>query len=371
MSKKGQKFQQYRANVEPNETIERMPDMNKTAPQIMDKMASQIDEMYKRLNNVETLVGEFMPNMIKVSSELSDTVNALRVRFERDETLELIKKVGDNIPNFLELIKMMEVVKGMMTDFMPAVKQIAEEVGETVNSLRECFERDEAIEMLKKVGDNIPTFVQLLSTMEVLKGMAADLFPSTAKITHELGDTINDLRVRFERDETIEIIKKLGDNIPAALEILRKMDHVQGMVKDFLPATDNIVKEILPTVNMLRDALERDDLILILKQVGENLPTFRKLLAFLSTFEKTGNLDLTLDEALSRETEILMQGMLKCAHLTMHQIESNPIQPSTWKLIGSVFDKEVQWGILMMTTLMKNMHNCMLSKTAEQNEKEE
>ncbi|HLC16433.1 MAG TPA: DUF1641 domain-containing protein, partial [Thermodesulfovibrionia bacterium] len=289
------------------------------------------------------------------------TVNDLRQRFERDETITLLKKVGDNIPTFVELLSTMDAVKGMMTDMMPAVNNITHEVSSTVNDLRQRFERDETITLLKKVGDNIPTFVELLSTMDAVKGMMTDMMPAVNNITHEVSGTVNDLRQRFERDETVMILKHMGDNIPVFEELLSFIKPVSGMVYDLLPAVDKITKELSPTINMLREALEKEETLVIMKQMGENLPTFVKLMAFLSTFEKTGHLDLTLEQALTRETEMLMTGLLKCVKKTMHDIEDKPLEAGTWKLLSSIFDDDVQKGLMMMVSLARNMTQCMAS----------
>jgi len=254
----------------------------------------------------------------------------------------------------------------MMTDFMPASVKIVKEISDTVNDLRVRFERDETITLLKKVGDNIPTFVELLSTMDAVKGMMADMVPAVNKITHEVSGTVNELRQRFERDETLMILKHMGDNIPVFEELLSLIKPVSGMVYDLVPAVDKITKDLSPTINMLREALEKEETLVIIKQIGENLPTFVKLMAFLTTFEKTGHLDLTLEEALTRETEMLMTGLLKCMRKTMHDIEAKPLESGTWKLISSVFDDEVQKGLLMMVSLARNMHECMVSSESSE-----
>ncbi len=289
-------------------TSSKAPKMLPESVEAITKMAQQVDDIYKRIERIETFLGDMMPIGGKVSKEVGPEINELREKFERDETLELLKKVGDNIPTFVELLSTMEALKGMLDDMMPVVGKVTKEVGGGVNELREKFERDETLELLKKVGDNIPTFVELLSTMEALK----------------------------------------------------------GMLDDMMPASSKILKEVSPTINMIREALERDELLIIIQQIGENLKTFQKLLAFLSTFEKTGNLDITLEEAMTRETEYLMKGLLICARKTMMEIEEKPIEPSMTKLITKMWDHDVQRGLLLMTSLVKNMYSCMVSAMEEE-----
>ena len=354
----GQTVNELRERYERDETIE-----------LLKKIGDNIPTFVELLNTMEAVKGmmtDIMPATVKIIKETSDTVNDLRIRFERDETITLLKKVGDNIPTFVKLLPTMEAVKGMMTDMVPAVASITHEVSGTVNEFRLRFEKDESLELLKKVGDNIPTFVELLSTMEAVKGMMTDMVPAASNITYELGGTINEFRQLFERDETLMILKHAGENIPIFAELLGLIKPITAMATDMMPAAEKITKELMPTINMLREALEKEEVLVIIKQLGENLPTFVKLMAFFTTFEKTGNLDLTLEEALTRETEMLMKGLLRCVRKTIHQIEEKPVEPGTWKLISSVFDEEVQKGLLMMISLAKNMHECMTGSESDE-----
>ncbi|RMD51733.1 MAG: hypothetical protein D6828_06800 [Nitrospirae bacterium] len=196
--------------------------------------------------------------------------------------------------------------------------------------------------------------------------MLDDMMPVVGKVTKEVGGGVNELREKFERDETLELLKKVGDNIPTFVELLSTMEALKGMLDDMMPASSKILKEVSPTINMIREALERDELLIIIQQIGENLKTFQKLLAFLSTFEKTGNLDITLEEAMTRETEYLMKGLLICARKTMMEIEEKPIEPSMTKLITKMWDHDVQRGLLLMTSLVKNMYSCMVSAMEEE-----
>src|SRR3972149_4940809 len=196
------------------------------------RMAAQIDEIYNRLSFVDDLLTDLAPALEKISKETHETVKELREKFERDETLTLLKKVGDNIPTFVELLNVMEAVKGLMTDAAPAIGKITKETHETVKELREKFERDETLTLLKKVGDNIPTFVELLNVMEAVKGLMIDVSPAIGKITKETHETVKELREKFERDETLTLLKKVGDNIPTFVELLNVMEAVKGLMID-------------------------------------------------------------------------------------------------------------------------------------------
>jgi nitrate reductase assembly molybdenum cofactor insertion protein NarJ len=355
----GETVNELRIRYERDETIELIKKVGDNIPTFV--------ELLGVMNALKGMTTDFLPNIPKLLHELNDAISDLRVRFERDETLQLLKKVGDNIPMMLELLTNMQAIRGLVQDIVPSIQNVNHELGETINELRSRYERDEVVELIKKMGDHIPTFLQLANTMDAVKGMVTDFAPAIIKINDEVGETVSILREKFERDEVIELLKKMGDNIPMMLDLMSKMDAINGFIKEVAPNAENIFKEISPTINMLREALEKEELLVITKQFGENLPTFQKLLAFLTTFEKTGNLDLTLEESLTRETQFLMKGLLKCTRRTMHELQTNPMKPSAGGLVSSVFDSDVQWGMLMMTTLLKNMHACM---TSDENQSE-
>ncbi len=278
-----------------------------------EKMAYQIDEIYNRLNLIENLIGDLMPGLQKIPVEMRETVRELREKFEKDETLKLIKEVGDNIPTFVSLLEVMGAVKGMFEDVYPAIEKVSKEIRPTVSDLRERFEKEETLALMKQLGDNIPTMVSLLNIMEAMK----------------------------------------------------------GLVEDLTPATGKIIKEVLPTVNMLRESLEKEEVIDLLKKTGDNIPTFAKLLGFLEEFNRRGDLDYTLENALAKETEYMMKGMEKCAVRTMQQLMEEPLKPGLGRLIAAMWNKEVQKGILLMTTFARNIPQCMSETIEESKSKEE
>ncbi|MCX5719057.1 MAG: DUF1641 domain-containing protein [Nitrospirae bacterium] len=270
------------------------------------KMAAQIDEIYNRFDLINNLVIDLSPALEKISKELSVTIRELRERFERDETLALIKKVGDNIPTFIQLLDWMEAAKGMIADVEPAIGKISKETHTTIRELRERFERDETLTLIKKVGDNIPTFITLLDLMEVAKGLVNDLSPTIGRIT----------------------------------------------------------KEMLPSINMLRESFEKDEVLDLLQNVGKNINAFNKLLTFLNDFENSGTLDFTLEQVSSKEMNCLMIGIQKCAVKTIQEISEKPPKAGLKGIFAALRDPEVLKGMMIMTAFARNM-SVSLSETLQ------
>src|SRR3972149_5083279 len=248
-----------------------------------------------------------------------------------------------------EIYNRLSFVDDLLTDLAPALEKISKETHETVKELREKFERDETLTLLKKVGDNIPTFVELLNVMEAVKGLMTDAAPALGKITKETHETVKELREKFERDETLTLLKKVGDNIPTFVELLNVMEAVKGLMTDVSPAIGKISKEVTPSINMLRESFEKDEALQLLQKTGENINTFNKLLDFLGSFDRSGTLDFTLVNASTKEIEYMLKGMLRCLSKAMQEIASKPPQPGIRNLLSAIRNTEVQKGILLMT----------------------
>jgi uncharacterized protein YjgD (DUF1641 family) len=253
----------------------------------------------------------------------------------------------------------MRAVKGLIEDLAPVPDKIAKETLSTVRELRERFEKDETLTLIKRIGDNIPTFVELLDTMRAVKGLIEDLAPVPDKIAKETLSTVRELRERFEKDETLTLIKRIGDNIPTFVELLDTMRAVKGLIEDLAPVPDKIAKETLSTVRELRERFEKDETLQLVQKTGENINAFNKLLDCLAAFDKSGDLDFMLENVQAKETRDLIKGMEKCAVKTMQQVMEKPIKPGLSKLIFAMRDPEIQKGLLFLTTFARNIPQCL------------
>jgi len=177
------------------------------------RMAEQIDEIYNKLILLETFLGDLSPGIEKISKETNTNVRELREKFEVDETVVLLKKMGDNIPTFIELLDTMKAVKGMMEDFAPASEKITKEVMPNVAMLRTSLEKDEVLLLLQKTGENINTFNKLLDVLtELQKSGNLDSLLRMIKIGEKISSSLSD-----------EEIDNLGDNLVTLLRLSDKV----------------------------------------------------------------------------------------------------------------------------------------------------
>ncbi|MBF0565575.1 MAG: hypothetical protein HQK89_10055 [Nitrospirae bacterium] len=201
---------------------------------------------------------------------------------------------------------------------------------------------------------------EIHSKVKILENFYLDMMPGMDRMAKEINATLSELRIKFEREETLQLLKTIGDNVPTFLTMMKTMEAFKGFFEDFAPAVDKMVKELMPTINTFRYLFENDETFGLLVKTGENVPAFSKLLDFLYRFDKSGDLDFTLNTAFAKETEYMIKGMEKCAVRTMQQVMEKPLKPGMKSLFSSVMDPEVQKGFILLTTFARNMPQCMM-----------
>ncbi|MEW6619545.1 MAG: DUF1641 domain-containing protein [bacterium] len=273
---------------------------------------------------------------------------------------DILKTIKDSTNQINELHRRFKIIENLITDITPGFERVCKETNPIVRELREKFERDETLTFVMRIGDSIPSFVRLLEVMNAVKGLLEDLSSVPDKISKETLPIVRELRERFERDETLKLIKQVGDNIPTMVRFLEIMPAVKGLIDDLSPAIDKILHETAPTIKILRESFEKDETIEILKKTGENINTFNKLLDTLSTLDKSGDLEIILENAVAKETRCLIKVMENCVVKTMQEVKEKPIKPGLGKIIFAIREPEVQKGLLFLMTLARNIPQCIL-----------
>jgi uncharacterized protein YjgD (DUF1641 family) len=157
------------------------------------------------------------------------------------------------------------------------------------------------------------------------------------------------MRERFEREETLDLMKKVGDNIPVFLQLFDMMKVTQGMMEDMMPAVEKIMHDVQPVIKDMRERFEREETLELIYKLGDDIPVFLILLNLLS----------------KKEMHYLIRGADKCAISAMQDIVSNPVQPGIKNLISAVMDPEVQKGLIMLTKFAKHLPKSINEAIAE------
>ncbi|MDI6751589.1 MAG: DUF1641 domain-containing protein [bacterium] len=202
---------------------------------------------------------------------------------------------------------------------------------------------------------------EIYDRLNTIESLIADLAPALEKITRETQPVAKELRERFERDETLTLIKKIGENIPTFVKLLDIMATTKGLVSDLYPAIEKISKEIAPSIKMLRESFEKDETLQLIQKTGENMGIFNKLLNFLAGFDTP-----EMDTLFGKETQSMIKGIERCTAKAMQQLAKEPLKHGFRQLISAIRDPEVQKGLLFLLMFAKNMPEC-ISETIKEN----
>ena len=208
-----------------------------------------------------------------------------------------------------------------------------------------------------------------------LYGLVQDLQPVLSKIGEEATPTISELRERFEKEEIIDLLKKLGDTLPTLSKMLDDLTSVYNLIQDLQPVLSKIGEEATPTISELRERFEKEEIIDLLKKLGDNLSTLSSALDKLIELEKSGTLDalmrmgklvVALSNKLSDEDiENLAEVTANLAKIAKPELVSiaesvtetlttaEPKKVGTFGMFSAMRDEKVQKGLGLTLELLK------------------
>lgn len=154
--------------------------------------ADELVELLDLLLATKSLADDLGPELKTATAESRESLEALRLALEREETLVLLQTVGENAETLTELLELLDATKSLADDLAPELKLVAAEAREPLEELRVAFEGQDTLVLLQKVGENTDTFVELLDLLEATEGLVTDLTP-------ELKAAAADSRSSFEQ----------------------------------------------------------------------------------------------------------------------------------------------------------------------------
>ncbi len=283
-----------------------------------------------------------------------------------------LEKYEENLSRLLDDIV---ALHSLIQDLQPVLSKIGEEATPTISELRERFEKEEVIDLLKKLGDNLPKLSQAIDDLMSVYSLVQDLQPVLSKIGEEATPTISELRERFEKEEVVDLLKKLGDTLPTLSKMLDDLTSVYSLVQDLQPVLSKIGEEATPTISELRERFEKEEVIDLLKKLGDNLSTLSKALDKLIELEKSGTLDALMrmsklvvalsnklsDEDIENLAEVTanmakiakpeLVGIAESVTETITTVE--PKKVGTFGLFSAMRDEKVQKGLGLTLELLK------------------
>lgn len=138
---------------------------------------NELVDLLELLVATKSLSEELQPELAETSVEYRETIDDLRATFEREETVALIRSVGENASDLVELLELLDATKDLAEDLAPELQQSALEAREPIDTVRVAFEDQEPLVLLQKLGENTNTFIELLDLLEATEELLTDLKP--------------------------------------------------------------------------------------------------------------------------------------------------------------------------------------------------
>jgi uncharacterized protein YjgD (DUF1641 family) len=183
------------------------------------------------------------------------------------ETQELIDTVEANADELRELVELLVVTKRLGEELTPEVRDAANEAREPMADLRLALEREETLRLVRTVGDNAEDLAELVELASATRGLAEELAPELREAATEARGPMAELRLALEREETLTLVRKLGENTDTFVELLDVLEATHGLVEEMVPELREAATESRDPIADLRlvvagfvDAQEEADL---------------------------------------------------------------------------------------------------------------
>lgn len=233
---------------------------------------------------------ELSPELEETSIEYREAIDELRVAFEHEETVALVRTVGENADNLAELIELVTAITDLAEDLAPEVQAAAVETRKPIDDIRVAFEDQEPLVLLQKLGENTNTFIELLDLLEASEELLVDLTPelqAAALSSRESFDHLRLLGTGFADgyDELEADPYQLGQNLARTLVLADRLgdpelvDAVDSGLSAFTDDQTPPKRGLWGTLKALRDEnVQRGigTLIEFLKRMGESRQTTSK-----------------------------------------------------------------------------------------------
>ncbi|MDQ2053736.1 MULTISPECIES: DUF1641 domain-containing protein [Halobellus] len=213
---------------------------------------------------------------------------------------ELLRTIDENADELAELLRMLAQTEDLAEDLVPELRETVRENREPIRELRVAFEREETLTLLTKVGEESDTLLELLDVLAASKGLADDLIPELRIVVQENRDVLERLRLSLEKEETIILLERLGENADTLIEMLDLLDATHDLAMELTPelrdvAQDNrdVIRDFRMAAAGFADAHAESDVEMY--ELGRNAGNMVALVETLGDPKVTKALDETVE----------------------------------------------------------------------------
>jgi uncharacterized protein YjgD (DUF1641 family) len=255
------------------------------------------------------------------------------------EMNELVARVEANADELVELLDLLLATKQLGDDLAPEIKAATAESRDSLEELRLALEREETLVLLQTVGKNAETLAELLELLDATKSLADDLAPEVKTVAADAREPLEELRVAFEGQEPLVLLQKVGENTDTFIELLDLMEATEGLVTDLTPELKAAAADSRSSFEQLRMVAAgfsdaRGDRDLEPYEMGQNLGNM------LSLAERLGDPKLitSVDAGLSAFTD-----------------EQSTSRTGIWGLLTALRDDDVRQGLGTLVEFLRRM----------------
>lgn len=168
------------------------------------------------------------------------------------ETRALLASVEANADELRELVELVVVTKRLGDDLAPEARAAVTDLREPLADLRLALERGETRDLLETVGHNADDLAELVEFAAASKGLAEDLAPQLQEAAGDARHPMAQLRLALESEETLVLLRKLGENTGTFIELLDMLEASHSLLEELVPELQSAAADARSPIADLR-----------------------------------------------------------------------------------------------------------------------
>jgi len=182
----------------------------------------------------------------------TDASDAADAALSDEEVAKLAATLNENADELQELLELLSVLQETAADLAPEMRTAVRENREPLREVRMAFEREETVVLLQQLGEHSENLTELLALLDATEELASDLAPELRFAVRENRDVLRRLRMAVERDDIVVLVERLGENADTLAEALDLLDATEGLVEDLVPELQDASGDLRPAIRQSR-----------------------------------------------------------------------------------------------------------------------
>lgn len=182
----------------------------------------------------------------------TDTGSAVDPDLSDEEIAALAATLNENADELETLLELLTVLQATAEDLAPEMRTAVRENREPLRNVRMAFEREETLVLLQQLGEHTEELTELLALLEAVEGLASDLTPELRAAVRENRDVLRRLRMAIENEELVVLVERLGENADVLAETLELLEVTKGLAEDLAPELQDATGQMRPQIRTLR-----------------------------------------------------------------------------------------------------------------------